>query len=178
MELDKIIKRIEDQHITVVQTSPKEQENREEENEIKIQQEDDDNFFEVAYSTKSVQNINKTNDTLRQSNCNNEYQGIDTKDNSNNISQEHLMDIKKELDVLQEININKESVNFYLKKEDTFNEETIMLEKAMDMNHIKDKTDYTKHIKEKLPRIHDQVFLNSLQEIAFLGPMLSPSIAD
>ena len=65
MELDKIIKRIEDQHITVVQTSPKEQENREEEDEIKIKQEGDDNFFEVAYSAKSVQDINKTSDTLR-----------------------------------------------------------------------------------------------------------------
>ena len=48
----------------------------------------------------------------------------------------------------------------------------------MDMNHIKDKTDYTKHIKEKLPRLHDQILPNSLREIAFLGPMLCPSITD
>ena len=34
--LNKIIKRIEDGHITMVQTSPNEQENREGENEIKI----------------------------------------------------------------------------------------------------------------------------------------------
>ena len=52
---------------------------------------------------------------LRQSNCNNEHQSIDTKDNSSNINQEHLIDNKKEIDMLHEININKESVNFYLK---------------------------------------------------------------
>ena len=40
MELDKIIKRIEDEHITMIETSPKEQEHREKEkeNEIKIKQ--------------------------------------------------------------------------------------------------------------------------------------------
>ena len=88
------------------------------------------------------------------------------------------MDIKKEIDMLHEININKESVNFHLKQEDTFNEDTIMLKIVINMNHIKDKTDYTRHIKEKLPRLHDQVFPNSLQEIAFLGPTLCPSITD
>ena len=178
MELDKIIKKIEDEHINMVQTSPKEQENREGENDIKIKQKDDDDPFEVAYSAKSVQDIKKTDDTLRQSNCHNEHQSIDTKNNSNNIRQENLMDIKKEIDMLHEINTNKESINFYLKQEDTFNEDTIMLEIAMDMARIKDKTDYTKHIKEKLPRLHDQVFPNSLQEIAFLGPTLCPSITD
>ena len=35
--------------------------------------------------------------------------------------------------MLHEININKESVNFYLKQEDTFNEDTIMREIAMDI---------------------------------------------
>ena len=120
MELDKIIKRIEDEHITMIESSPKEQQHRE--------KEDDDNFFEVAYSAKSVRDINKTNDTLRQSNCHDEHQSIDTKDTSSYIKQGHLKGIKKEIDMLHEININKESVNFYLKQEDTFNENTIMLE--------------------------------------------------
>ena len=35
MELDKIIKRIEDEHITMIETSPKEQEHREKEKEGK-----------------------------------------------------------------------------------------------------------------------------------------------
>ena len=81
MELDKIIKRIEDKHITMIETSPKEQEHREKEKEIKIKQEDDDNFFEVAYSAKQVRDINKTNDTLRQSNCHNEHQSIHNQGN-------------------------------------------------------------------------------------------------
>ena len=76
MELDKIIKRIEDEHITMAETSPKEREHRENEKEIKIKQEDDDNFFDVAYSAKSVRDINKTSDMLRQSNCQNDKQGI------------------------------------------------------------------------------------------------------
>ena len=66
VELDKTIKRIEDEHITMLQTSPKEQENREGENNIKIKQEDDDDLSEVAYSTKSAQDISKASDTLRQ----------------------------------------------------------------------------------------------------------------
>ena len=45
MELDKIIKRIEDEHITMIETSPKEQEHREKEKEIKIKQEDGDDTF-------------------------------------------------------------------------------------------------------------------------------------
>ena len=57
----------------MIETSPKEQEHREKEKERKIKQEDDDNFFEVAYSAKSIRDINKTSDTLRQSNCQNEH---------------------------------------------------------------------------------------------------------
>ena len=175
MELDKIIKRIEGEHITMIQASPKQQEHR---TDLKIKQESDEDFFEVAYSAKSVQDMNKNGDNLRQSNLQNEQQGIDTKDLTDNISQENLMKIKQEIDMLHEINMNKDSVNFYLKQEDTFNEDTIMIEIAMDMSHIKDKTDYTKHIKEKLPRLHDQTLPASLREIAFLGPMLCPSITD
>ena len=109
----------------------------------------------MAYSAKLVRDINRTSDTLRQSNYHNEHQSINTKDTLSNINQEHLKSIKKEIDMLHEINMNKESINFYLKQEDIFNEDTIMLEIAMDMTHIKGKTDYTKHIKEKLPRLHD-----------------------
>ena len=126
--------------------------------ETKTKQEDDDDLFEVAYFAESAQDIDKTNDNLRRSNCNNEHQGIDTKNNTNNIRQEHLMDIKKEVDMLHEINTNKESVNFYLKQENTLNEDTIMLEIAMDMNQFKDKTDYTKHIKQKLPNSMTKYF--------------------
>ena len=50
----------------MVQTSSKEQENREGENNIKIKQEDDNDLSEVAYSTKSAQDISKASDTLRQ----------------------------------------------------------------------------------------------------------------
>ena len=119
---------------------------------MKIKQESDEDFFEVAHSAKLVQDMNKNGNNLRQSNSQNEQQGTDTKDFIDNISQENLMEIKQEIDMLHEISMNKESVNFYLKQEDTFNEDTIMIEIAMDMSHINDKTDYTKHIKEKLPR--------------------------
>ena len=66
------------------------------------------------------------------------------------------------INVLHEIETNKESVNFYIKEENTSQEDTIMLEIAMDMTHIKDKTDYTRHINEKLPRLHDQIIPSSL----------------
>ena len=58
-------------------------------------------------------------------------------------------------DILNEIKINKVSVNFYVKGKDTLQQDTIILEKAMDMSHIKDKEDYSSHINVKLPQLHN-----------------------
>ena len=47
-----------------------------------------------------------------------------------------------------------------------------------DITFLKDKTDYTLHIQNKLPRLHDQVLPSSLREFAFLGSNLRTFIQD
>ena len=95
------------------------------------------------------------------------------------IKQENLMKIKKEIDMIHKIETNKESINFYIKEEDTSEEDNIIvLEIAMDITNIKDKTEYRRHINERLPRLHDKKIPSLLQDIAFLGPMLNVSISD
>ena len=169
MELDKIIKRIENEHITLQEEPTKKE-------EIKIKQEQDSDYFEFAYSAKVMTGTDLTNNTLKQ--VNNEQQDTKTEETVDTIQQELLKSIKNEIDMLHEIEVNKDSVNFYIKEEDTFQGDSIILEEAMDISHIKDKQDYTKHINDKLPRLHDQIIPSSLREISFLGPMLETSISD
>ena len=49
---------------------------------------------------------------------------------------------------------------------------------ARDVTFLKDKTDYTLHIQNKLPRLHDQALPSSLREFAFLGSNLRTFIQD
>ena len=59
MELDKIIKRIENEHITLQEEPIKKE-------EIKIKQEQDSDYFEFAYSAKLMTGTDMTNNTLKQ----------------------------------------------------------------------------------------------------------------
>ena len=172
MELDKIIERIENEHISIEESQPKDSK------EVKIKQEQDTDQSEFAFSAKLIPNVRTENNNLLQVNDNHDRQELNTLAPQDNIDQEHLLNIKKEIDMLYEIETNKDSVSFYVKEEDTSHQDSLMLEIAMDMSHIKDNTDYTNHIKEKLPRLHDQIIPSSLREIAFLGPMLHTSISD
>ena len=61
MELDKIIERIENEHITL-------QEEPSDKKEIKIKQERDSDYFEFAYSAKLMQETNMKNNSLKQAN--------------------------------------------------------------------------------------------------------------
>ena len=73
IELDKIIKRFEGEHITMEETSQRDKEILTKGAEIKKKQEEDDNLIEVVYSTKSIQDMGSANGILRQSNYNNEH---------------------------------------------------------------------------------------------------------
>ena len=170
MELDKIIKRIENEHIIIEDTPTNKTQPKPKGGPIKIKQEEDSDFFEYAFSAKTMPESNIREMNLKQAS---DHQNI-----QENVNQEQLKHIKEEMDILQEINTNSESVNFYVNQEDTFQQDEIIFEIAMDMSHIKDKEDYSSHINTKLPRLHDQIFPSSLREIAFLGPMLDVSISD
>lgn len=78
-----------------------------------------------------------------QSNCDNEHQELNTRDIPDTIKHEHILNTKKEIDMLCEIEINKAFVNFYTTEKDTSQEATIMLEIAMDTLTIRQITQDT-----------------------------------
>ena len=101
-----------------------------------------------------------------------------TPTNGETVIQEELKRINKEIEMLNNIEENKDSINFCMKEEETTEQDLSMFDVAMDLSHISDKKDYTNFIQEKLPRLHDQITPSSLREIAFLEPMLQTSISD
>ena len=80
--------------------------------------------------------------------------------------------MKKEIEMLQDIEENKCTLRYCIKEEEESGQDLSMFEIAMDMSHIQDKDDYTKYIQKKLPRLHDQIMPSSLREMAFLEPIL------
>ena len=83
--------------------------------------------------------------------------------NDETINQEELKRIKKDIEMLNEIKENKDSINFCMKEEETTERDLSMLDVAMDLSHISDKKDYTNFIQERLPRLHDQIIPSSLR---------------
>ena len=157
-ELDKIIARIENEHITTLPETPKKKRCTH-----KIKQESD-HGVEVAFSAISILDKDKP----RALNIN--------EDGAQNQAQ--LRRIKDEIRMLEEIEDNKNTITFCIKHEETTQQDLCVFDIAMDLSHIHDKTDYTDFIQEKLPRLHDQIIPSSLREIAFLEPMLHPSMSD
>ena len=76
--------------------------------------------------------------------------------------------MKKEIDMLQDIEENKYTLRYCIKEEEESGQDLSIFDLAMDMSHIEDKEDYTKFIQKKLPRLHDQITPSSLREMAFL----------
>ncbi len=134
MELDKIIRRIENEHIIIEDEPMKEK-------QIDIKQEEDSNQFEISYSAKLMPGSDNKNNNLKQANHDNGHQGPNQEEASETVSKEYSKNIKNEIDMIHDIGINMESVNFYIEEEDTLQQDSIILEKAMNMSHIKDKQD-------------------------------------
>ena len=80
MELDKIIWRIENEHITLADKPTNK------EKQIKIKQEEDSDYFEVAYSAKLMPRTSTTNNNLKQANY--EHQEANQEEASDTIKQE------------------------------------------------------------------------------------------
>ena len=86
--------------------------------------------------------------------------------------------MKKEIDILQDIEENKCTLRYCIKEEQESGQDLSMFDMAMDISHIQDNHNYTKFIQQKLPRLHDQNIPSSLMETAFLEPMLQASKSD
>ena len=71
--------------------------------------------------------------------------------------------MKKEIDMLQDIEENKCTFRYCIKEEEESGQDLSMFDIAMDMSHIQDSNDYTKFIQEKLPQLHDQITSSSLR---------------
>ena len=57
--------------------------------------------------------------------------------------------MKKEIDMLQDIEENKCTLKYCIKEEEESGQDFSMFDIAMDMSHIQDKHNYTKFIQEK-----------------------------
>ena len=100
--------------------------------ERQIKQEESSHHLEIAYLAKLLPEIETTNFKLMQLNYHHEQQEPDITNTPDTIKQEYLQNIKKEIVMLYEIEINKGFINFYIEEEDTLSEDTMMLEVAMD----------------------------------------------
>ena len=167
VELDKIIAKIEREHISTVYDNhlqPKRDTHKETSTlnpHIKIKREDD-HGIEVALSVRAVQ-------------ANDHEPSQFTTDS---ISQAELKEIYDETEMIADIAESKETINFCIKEEETDPRDLTIIDIAMDLSHIRNNIDYTNFIKNKLPRLHDQIIPSSLREIAFLGQMLRPFMSD
>ena len=79
---------------------------------------------------------------------------------------------------MEEIKTQEEHAQTYIGNHRSTLKQEELREWAKDITFLKDKTDYTLHIQNKLPRLHDQVLPSSLQEFAFLGSNLRTFIDD
>ena len=59
--------------------------------------------------------------------------------------------MKKEIDLLQDIEDNKCTLRYCIKEEEESGQDLRMFDIAMDMSHIQDKDEYAKFIQKKLP---------------------------
>ena len=104
------------------------------------------------------------------------HQDLKQRDNDyNHIEQKELRKMKKEIEMLQDIEENKFTLKYCIKEEEESGQDLGMFDIAMDMPHIQDNHAYTKFIQEKLPQLHGQIIPCSLREMTFLEPMLQVS---
>ena len=92
--------------------------------------------------------------------------------------QSDLIRINDEIKLIEEIKTQEEHAQSYIGNHRSTLKQEELREWARDTTYLKDKTDYTSHICDKLPRLHDQAFPSSLREFAFLGSNLRTLIDD
>ena len=84
--------------------------------------------------------------------------------------------MKKEIDMLRDIEENECTMRYCIKEEDKSGQDLSMFDMAMDISYIQDKDYYGKFIQKKLPRLYDQITPSLLREIAFLAHVASLQI--
>ena len=104
---------------------------------IKIKKEED-HVIEMAFSFRALQEY--------QTNGHGSSQCI-----PETVAQEEQRGIKDETEMLANIEESKETINFYIKEEETDSTDVTIFDIAMVLSHINDKTNYNKVIHEKLP---------------------------
>ena len=122
-----------------------------------------DCIVEVAYSTRTSSGTQNPQE-LKQ--CDNDYS------ENEHIEQKELQKMKKEIDILQDIEENKCSLIYCIKEKEESGQDLSIFDMAMDISHIQGEDDYAKFIQKKLPRLYDLITSSSLREIAFPEPML------
>ena len=101
----------------------------------------------------------------------------DPEDNDNPIDQQTLRSMVHEIDVLDDIDKNLQTMNLVIKEAPTQRNHNI-LNVAMDMSHMKDNADYKEKIKSDLPRLHDNIFPVSLREMSYMGDVCHSPTTD
>ena len=79
---------------------------------------------------------------------------------------------------MEEIKKQEEHAQTYIGNNRSTLKQEELREWAKDITFLKDKTDYTLHIQNKLPRPHDLILPSYLREFAFLGSNLRTFIED
>ena len=161
-EKSRIIAKIQGEHIS----SLPESQQIENKTYPKIKQEHDC-ILELAYSIRAS-SWTENHQELKQ--CDNDYE------ENEHIEQEELQKMKKEIDMLRDIEENKCTMRYCIKEEDKSGQDLSMFDMAMDISYIQDKDYYGKFIQKKLPRLYDQITPSLLREIAFLAHVASLQI--
>ena len=133
---------------------------------------------EVAFAARTSPTLLLQTNALKQKHQIRQEDTPDPHKIDDNLVQSVLIKINDEIKLMEEIKTQEEHAQTYIGNHRSTLKQEELREWAKDTTFLKDKTDYTLHIQNKLRRLHDQVLPSSLQEFAFLGSNLRTFIED